>query len=215
MTETISINLVVEDQLSEFVLRRILDRTGRPYAVCQCFSGHGFGYLKKKVEGFNRASAGIPFLLLTDLDNAECPPTLINEWLPVPRHPNLIFRVAVKEVEAWLLADRKGLAGFLGVSQSHIPNDPEALPDPKAVLIAAARRSRTREIREDLIPQQGTSGKQGPNYNGRLADFVENHWNVLAAVQCHQVFAEHMSDSLHSTQFRSEFNCRSTKSRCA
>ncbi|MDF2210039.1 hypothetical protein L1F28_15070 [Arthrospira platensis NCB002] len=42
------------------------------------------------------------YLVLTDLDKSECPLAIINEWLKSqPKHPNLLFRVAVKEVESW------------------------------------------------------------------------------------------------------------------
>ncbi len=181
MISPIAVNIAVEDELSEMVLRKILQRSERSYVVGQCFRQNGFGYLKKKIAGFNNAAKGIPFIVLTDLDQSPCPASLIATWLPVPRHNNLIFRVAVREIEAWLLADRQGLAAFLNISEANIPPDPESVNDPKAALIKAAEKSRSRVIREDLIPQKGTTGKQGPNYNGQLCDFVVNHWNVPAA----------------------------------
>jgi len=45
------------------------------------------------------------------------------KWLPYPKHPNLLFRVAVKEVEAWLLAHRAAFATFLGISDKLIPQE--------------------------------------------------------------------------------------------
>lgn len=119
MTTPIPIQLAVEDDLSEAVLRKILSTSGRPYAVGTCYLGRGFGYLRKTIHGFNNAAKGTPYLVLTDLDQAECPPNLIGAWLQVPIHANLVFRVAVREVEAWLLADRAGLARFLA-RLSHI-----------------------------------------------------------------------------------------------
>jgi hypothetical protein len=104
----IPINLAVEDELSEVVSRKLLKVTRRSYVVGACYSQGGFGYLRKKISGFNNAAKGTPFFVLTDLDRGPCASALIGEWLPspIPKHPNLILRVAVQEVEAWLLAAR-------------------------------------------------------------------------------------------------------------
>ena len=112
MKEPIPIHLVVEDELSEAVLREMLRQSGRSFAVGAAYQGGGFGYLRKNVKGFNHGAKGIPYFLLTDLDKNECAPMLIRGWLTVPLHPNLIFRVAVHEVEAWILADRGSIRMF-------------------------------------------------------------------------------------------------------
>ena len=119
-------NLAIEDELSEAVLRRIIEHTGRGYAIGTAYGRSGFGYLKSTIGGWNRAAAGVPFVLLTDLDDFECPMALIEDWLAVPRSANLIFRVAVREVEAWLLADHTNFSRFLGVQETALPNDVEA-----------------------------------------------------------------------------------------
>ncbi|MEW6378311.1 MAG: hypothetical protein AB1611_01755 [bacterium] len=166
MTVPISIDIAVEDSLSEAVLRKVIDQSGRHWQVGTCHQRGGFGYLKQKIEGFNSAAKGKPFLVLTDLDRADCPIALIQEWLTVPRHPDLLFRVAVREVESWLLADRTGLAQFLGIQESLVPGDPDTIPDPKQCLISLARKSRYRALRSDIVPLPGSTAKQGRNYNG-------------------------------------------------
>src|SRR5271163_4824291 len=108
----IPINLAVEDELSETVLRAILAFVDREYWIGTTYGRNGYGYLRRTITGWNRAAHGTPFVLLTDLDSSPCPSALIQEWLRVPLHPNLIFRVAVREVEAWLLADARNLARF-------------------------------------------------------------------------------------------------------
>jgi len=183
VTEDIPVNLAVEDSLSEAVLRKLLHSTGRAYAVGDCYSEGGYGYLKRTVRGFNAAAQGTPFVVLTDLDDAECSPALIKEWLPVPRHVNLVFRVAVREVEAWLLAHKDGIAQFLGIHEKRVPADPESLADPKAVLIQLASTSRSREIRQDIVPPSGSMRKQGPNYNGRMIAFVQKIWEPSVAAE--------------------------------
>ncbi len=186
MTEEIPINLAYEDDLSLEVLLRLFQTPGvssRDSRFCIGYKLHGRGwvYLKKNIAGFNKASKGMPYLVLTDLDNRECAPSMIQEWLPVTRNHNLIFRIAVREVESWILADRKGFAKFLGIAQKRIPENPDDLIDPKAELIHLARASRKRDLMKDLVPREGSTARQGPAYNERLVSFVRESWNPEAA----------------------------------
>lgn len=183
MTPPIPINLAVEDLLSEAVLRKILRESKKNFAVGACFCHGGYGYLKKSLRGFNNAAKAAPFLVLTDLDKAECPPVLLREWLPHPRHPNLLFRVAVREVEAWLLAHREAFAKFLGIQRQLIPPDVDSIVDPKQALISMARKSKKRRLREAIVPPQESTAKVGPDYNGQLSFFVEELWEVAQAQQ--------------------------------
>lgn len=184
MTPPIPIQLAVEDDLSEAALRRVLSDSGRPYAIGACYLGQGFGYLRRTIRGFNNAAKSTPFLVLTDLDKIDCPPDLIGTWLPEPIHPNLMFRVAVREVEAWLLADRAGFARFLGIRQVLVPRDADAIDDPKACLINLARKSPHSDLRSDIVPPPGSTRQIGPNYNGRLTSFLQNRWDISVAKQC-------------------------------
>ena len=119
--------------------------------------------------------------MLTDLDNYDCPPELINEWMNFKPNPGLIFRIAVREVEAWLLADIEGLAAFFKISSANFPREPEKKSDPKKALIKLAEKSRIRRIKEDILPLN-PNASIGPNYNSRLAEFVFNHWNIGSAL---------------------------------
>lgn len=178
---SIPINVAVEDPLSEAVLKRLLQHVGRGYELGAVYGRSGNGYLRTRMSGWNHAARRCPFLLLTDLDNADCAPGLVNLWLPAPKHPNLLFRVAVREVESWLLADRENFAAFLSCSADRIPHNPDSLPDPKKALIALARRSRSREIRSRLVPRSGSTAIQGPDYNACLGEFVARGWDADVA----------------------------------
>ncbi|MBC7221197.1 hypothetical protein H5T55_07015 [Candidatus Bipolaricaulota bacterium] len=79
-------------------------------------------------------------------------------------------------MEAWLLADRAGIARFLGVNESVVPAYPETLPDPKATIVDLARRSSERVIREDLVPDPRSGRREGRAYASRLASFARDHW---------------------------------------
>jgi hypothetical protein len=177
----IPVNLATEDELSEAVLRKLLDYTDRGYAIGSAYGRRGFGYLRRTIGAWNRAAQFLPFVVLTDLDRCTCPAELIDSWLKDPRHPNLLFRIAVREVEAWLLADRSNFARYLRVSEKWIPVDPDGLQDPKAALVDASRRSRSEEVRDRIAPKRGSTAKQGRDYNSCLVEFVRGHWSIEAA----------------------------------
>lgn len=177
----IPINLAVEDVLSEAVLREILKQSQRPFSVGTCLNRGGYGYLKKNLPGLNNAAQGMPYLVLTDLDNAECPLAIISKWLSKPKHPNLIFRIAVKEVEAWLLAHREAFAKFLGISVNLIPDDVDAIPDPKQFLINLARKSNKTSLRDAIVPAANSTASIGKDYNGKLIKFVQEDWQMELA----------------------------------
>jgi hypothetical protein len=176
----IPVNLAVEDELSEVTLYRILDIV-EGFAVGTPYRRGGFGYLRRTIFGWNQAAKSIPFIVLTDLDNYECPAELIKDWLEIPKHQNLLFRVAVREVESWILADTINFAVFLGIKSSLIPLDTDSLSDPKNTLVQLARKSKSKLIRDSIVPTKGSTAKQGPDYNGCLCTFVREKWNLNAA----------------------------------
>lgn len=179
--DPIPINLAVEDSLTESLALKLLKSFGDRYARRTVYSRGGNSYLRSSINGFNNAAKGMPFLVGTDLDQYECAPALIDHWLHTPKHPNLLIRVAVREAEAWVLADRDSFAKFLGIRAVLVPADVEALPNPKATLIALARKSKRKNLRDDLCPRDGSTSKIGPNYNGQLDRFVSEIWNPHTA----------------------------------
>jgi hypothetical protein len=171
--EMIPINIAVEDKLSEAVIKKIIKTSKQPYIVGACFCRGGFGYLKKNVKGFNNASKASVFLLLTDLDTTECAPTLIRQWLTCPQNPNFLFRIAVKEIESWLLADRINFANFLGIPVQLIPLITDEINDPKRFILNLTAKSKNTYLRNGMIFSQKNTLKPGPNYNGCLITFIE------------------------------------------
>ncbi|MBK9248750.1 MAG: hypothetical protein IPM69_11685 [Ignavibacteria bacterium] len=93
-----------------------------------------------------------------------------------------MFIVAIREVESWLLADIEGLSEFTGVSIHNFPQNPDVLKDPKAELLRIVRKSRIRNIKEDILPKNNFA-TIGPNYNGRLGEFVNQTWSQVRAAK--------------------------------
>jgi hypothetical protein len=187
--------LAVEDELSEAVGIRIIRETLGADMAVQVLRKSGFGYLRSKLRNFSNMSKHYAVLMITDLDRELCAPSLKAKWFAGVEQPEkFVFRVAVREVESWLLADAPQLAGFLGVQEAVIPRDPDSVDDPKASLIQIARKAK-RELREDIVPDRSTKAKQGLGYNRALCPFVVRNWNVRYAVTnseslkraCHRV----------------------------
>ena len=174
------ITLAVEDRLSEAVAKRLLADYAPDMPVMGTEGLNGFGQLKAKLPSFNMiARYREPVLVITDLDNpASCPVALIQEWRQnLVFEPGLLFRVAVMEIEAWLIADRSRLAQWLGIEDRIVPRNPEHITQPKERLVALARRSPKRALREAIVPRRNGTGTTGPGYNEHVSDFATRHWN--------------------------------------
>ena len=177
----IYITIIHEDELSEAVMTRLLMHFGDKFEIVHSYPGNGFGYLKKNIRGFNQAAIVNPYFMLTDLDNYPCAIQLKDEWIDFDISRNFIFRIAVREVESWLLADKEGIAAFFNIPVPLITDSPDLLQDPKNTLIQLAKRSRKRVIREDIVPINSNAAI-GPNYNGCLSEFIYQSWNVERAI---------------------------------
>lgn len=186
MKPPIPIYLAVEDDLSEWVIRRLLQERSAAYEIGAVFKKGGFGYLKKKTPALNNLAKGCPVLLLTDLDQNPCPPAVLAEWLPQPRNADFLLRIAVREVEAWLLATGELFSGFLGLRQGVTFDRPEELLDPKHDLLCLSEKSPRRNLREALVRRdEGGNRRQGPAYNSTLGEFVLRGWSpAVAARRC-------------------------------
>jgi hypothetical protein len=151
--------------------------------VNQVFPGYGKSYIDKKAQAFNDASAYTPFFILRDLDHdADCPQHLI-DTLVKHKLEDFIFRIAVRETEVWLLADKANFGSFFGVSRALIPHQLEELEDPKSAVVGIARRSRKRAIRDDMVRETPNGPATGPAYTSRLSEFAGRHWDITEAMQ--------------------------------
>lgn len=170
----------VEGILDEAVVKHLINRAGAELG--RTYGRSGKAKLKSGIRGFNSAAIWSPWLVLVDLDKeAECAAELRREWLPEPSR-FMCFRVAVREVESWLLADRENIGRHLSVSRDLVPSEPELLVDPKGEMVNLAGRSRRRAIREDMVPRQGSGRQTGPAYDAQLIEFVRNLWDLDAAL---------------------------------
>ena len=182
------VNLAVEDKLSEAVATKILTNMGfeiaRKPQKPRKPRLKGNAYLKKIAPEFNRSAAGpFYFFMLTDLDSPKiCPSDLIQSWVKGDLNPKFFLRVAVMEVESWVMADRGAFAEFLRVSIEAVPTRTDEILDAKEHLLSLAKKSRSAELKKALLPKErGQTSKIGPGYNTRLSEFVRCHWDLNRA----------------------------------
>jgi hypothetical protein len=120
-----TINPLVEGDIDAAIAVKLIAHTGHDAGIV--YGRRGIGYIETKLAGFNRSAQGIRYLAMVDLmDTAhECAPDVVRVWLPHPA-PMMHFRVVVREIESWLLADVEGMAGFLNVAPARFAADPRA-----------------------------------------------------------------------------------------
>jgi hypothetical protein len=95
----------------------------------------------------------------------------------------MCFRIAVRSIESWILADRSAIAAALSVEEIIIPERVDELVNPKRTIIELAKRSGSREVRSDLLPRSGSGINEGPSLAGFLSEFAEHKWRPLRAAQ--------------------------------
>jgi hypothetical protein len=170
--------VAVEGITDEAVAKRIIRHLGFQYALV--INAGGKSALRKKISSYNEAARHFPWFVITDLDSpSRCPVEYAREWLPNP-NSRMVFRVAVPELEAWLLASRQALAKYMQLSLNLIPERPELLTNPKLELINLAAKSRSKSIREDL---RRPDGRIGPGYSARIIEFAMRYWDIEEAMQ--------------------------------
>lgn len=174
------INTLVEGDLDEAAALKLIAAANHIPGVC--YGKHGCEYIKRKIGGFNSASQLLYCLTLVDLMDTKlvCPADIVKQWLP-RRAARMLFRVVVRELESWFIADRKNLAAFLLIDQIHIPPKPENLTDPKRQLVNLARRSRSKKIRSALVPDPGSTAQVGKLYVSEMKRFIESYWDLDTA----------------------------------
>lgn len=140
--------------------------------------------VQSKIGGYNNDAArtNMPWLVLLDLNSDECPPSLRTKLLNEPA-PFMCFRIAVREIESWLMGDAESLASYFGVSRSLIPPEPEKLDKPKESLIQLAKRSNKREIREGIARKGSAQLELGPRYTALMRKYARNNWRPEVAAE--------------------------------
>ena len=179
--------LLAEGQTEECVASKLLPFCGHELSVV--YGNKGASYVRLKAPSFRAlATEATGLLILTDFRDADaaCVPDALENYLSckLSQTPKtLLLRFAVNEIESWLMADREGMAKFLGVTASKIPHHPENEAFPKQSLVSIARSSSKKKIREGFAPPPGHRSNVGPEYMTLIQEFIRNTWNIEVAIK--------------------------------
>ena len=178
----IPIALATEDELSQAIALRLISELKRPHRVIHKLGLKGNGYLRIKMDSWCQMAEHQVMMVLTDLDRANCIVDFREQWLadrPLPA--SLVFRIAVREVESWVLADHQAMRELVG-KNGVLPPQPDVLPDPKQALLGLGKTAPKR-VRDDLIKTIDGQLRQGVGYNARLTHWINTAWSPERAAE--------------------------------
>jgi len=165
------IAIATEDVLTEVVCERVASELG--LSIFLRLRRGGSGYLKSRIGSFIEMARQYPVVVVTDLDDVSCAPRLVRDWTHRHNLPERFFlRVAVREVESWIMSDYESFGRFINTKIDFVP---ENVQDPKAKLLHLASRA-PRLVREELVTSTGAIASQGVGYNTKLSEFVARDW---------------------------------------
>jgi len=184
------VDIVGEDEVTRAILLRLLKNFRPDIEVGNILPARG-GQIVNLAPKYNKLDSHI--LLLTDLDAYVCPPALLNAWFGnTPLNPKHLFRIAYGEAESWLMSDRTGFSTWIGANIDYIPES-VIIDNRKQIreivfpykpslflMLEIASKSRKQSIRDSLMSKSGA--KKGPLYNSTLIPFIDNSWNIEAAI---------------------------------
>jgi hypothetical protein len=166
------VSAAVEGPTDESALRRVIHSRGGLVHRIQVQGGKPA--VRRALGGYNAAARYAPWLVLVDLDDEySCAAELVAHWLPNPS-PQMRLRVAVRELESWLLADAERFASWFRVRRSRVPREPDSLPDAKRALLDLVAQSSKSSTRLDMLPRANSGREVGPAYTSSLIEYIED-----------------------------------------
>lgn len=175
---TTEVAYAVEGPADEAVAESLIRSVG--LTPRRIFTAGGKSRLDAKLPGYNRSGFHRAWLVLRDLDHDDdlhCVAEVAAGLLREPVAPKMAFRLVVRSVESWLLADRQGFSEHFRVRLTAVPPAPDSLDNPKRSLIAACRSSQSRSVRAAVVPRPGSGRMVGADYTTSMRDFTLEGWS--------------------------------------
>lgn len=138
-------------------------------------SVNGKGTIDARIQKYWEASQIIPHVIFRDVDYDEgaCPVALrsaLSSKTPGDS-PNLLIRIVDQCIESWMLADRRGIAEFCGVSPARVK-----IPAShhKSYLLSMFREAKLKDAVAYVDNELGF----GPAYELHVQRFMTTAWNA-------------------------------------
>ena len=120
------------------------------------------------------------FAFVEDMPSAAVADRLVAARNARSKH-RLVFRVAVREVESWILADHEAWAEYINIPGDNFSKTPDQLDDPKQHLLTVIRRKGKKKIHQEMLPKG--AAHIGPLYNEVLCEFINTSWQPERAAE--------------------------------
>ncbi len=188
------IYIVGEDEATKEIIKKVLVFCSDSFEIILELPARG-GQIKQKILNFNNLSESSPVILLMDLDDKDCAPSILKQFFQeTTKNDHFVFNIAIDEAEAWLMADRTNFSEYFRVPIDSIP-EPRRIRNKKDhylemdfpykssyyMVNSIIPNSRVKEFRDQMIPQNGA--KKGKEYNSALTPFIKYHWDINNARQ--------------------------------
>jgi hypothetical protein len=177
------IGLAVEGVADAAAGRTLLRSVGHDVDPARLVVARGKSALDPRIPSLNQAARHLPWLVLRDADRDadDCPAALRASLLDQPQEAHLCLRLAVRSLEAWLLADPGAFSAHFRVPKGRLPAEPELEIDAKRSLVRLCRASGSRAVRNGMT--RPASDHPGPEYSAMLTEFAREAWRPLHAVE--------------------------------
>ena len=167
------VSTVFEGTSDQEMVKKIISHSG--LLIQQALPKNGSGNVDKLVPKLAKTGAWNPWIVFRDSDKLYKKLTS-----STPPNPAFVLRIVHPMSEGWLMADAQSFSQYFKVPVSKIPVDTEALTHAKRHLLSLCLKSRSGNIRNDVVRSDGTTG---PLYASRINDFAEKHWDVRTAAE--------------------------------
>ena len=177
---TVGVLVAVEGVTDEPFAEHVVTAAG--LSVDRTIVFNGRGNLDPRIARWCQPSNRRPILVVRDLDphlGNDCPPALVAHLSGrPPRSATTLVRIAERELESWLLADREGVAHYFHLRGASIPASPDSDPNPKRTLVNLCRSSTSSAIRRGMVPDPRGRREVGPEFTGLVIGFGTTSWNI-------------------------------------
>lgn len=184
MSDGPAVTLVGEDALCCQLGTRLLAHALPAWRIAPApIDKGGITRLVPDLPRYARAARhGAPVLCVADSDR-ECPVTLIERWLAsTERHERMVLRLAVTEAESWVLADHVGMHEHFKTPLQRLPDAPDELDDPKALLLRLLHRHAPAALRREMVAaDRAGQPRRASGYAAHLSDFAARVWQPARA----------------------------------
>jgi len=166
--------IVGEDEATRGIIKRILNFCSDEIDLLPPLPARG-SEIKSNILKYNELAKIYPVILLMDLDENDCAPTILQRYFQkIKKETHFILNIAVDEAEAWLMADRDNFSEYFHLPVDLIPV-PREFKNIKGTYIEMyfpykssfymvreiIPHSKVKEFREQMIPKNGA--KKGKN----------------------------------------------------